>query len=108
MRTRLSARLGILVLALVILAGLNLLARWLRPSSPIVTSVNTTVVTEPLTDQGLPDYILEKKRREGWDTPRDKNGAVAFWQALGQGSLEDEHWRLLCLELGIEGSTKSS
>ena len=104
MPTKLGARIGLVLLTLLILGGLYLLAQWVKPSAQIIVSSETTVVTEPLTEHGLPDYVAEKQRREGAGISREDNGAVSFWQAMGQGSSEDQYWELLCRELGIDPS----
>ena len=74
----------------------------LGPSKPITVSPQTTVLTTPLADDGLPDYAkaLLDEQRKGV-TP-ENNGAIPFLQAMWPASLEPEHRLAVCQELGME------
>lgn len=70
-------------------------------TSDIVVSKETTWLTKPLADDGLPDfaaYLLEK-HREGV-TP-ENNGAVPFLQAMWPAELQNQHQKPLCDHLGM-------
>src|SRR5690606_8880488 len=71
-------------------------------STDIVVSKETTWLTEPLADDGLPDYAayLLEQGREGV-TP-ENNGAVPFLQAMWPAELELRHMQPLCEHLGME------
>lgn len=68
----------------------------------IVVSKETTFITEPLGDDGLPDY------RRAWlkwmrvhKVPAELNGAVLFWQTVGLSEIEQEYRQAFCDELGM-------
>ncbi|MGI9456951.1 MAG: hypothetical protein ACR2NU_10335, partial [Aeoliella sp.] len=60
----------------------------LWPSGPITVSPQTTVLTTPLADDGLPDYsqALLDEMREGV-TP-EINGAIPFLQAMWPADID--------------------
>ena len=68
----------------------------------IIVSKETTYITEPLGEDGLPDYrrALLERMREGI-RPED-NGARLYWQAVWPGELDAKHYELLCSELRME------
>ncbi|MCO6044989.1 type II secretion system protein GspG [Aeoliella sp. ICT_H6.2] len=72
------------------------------PSGPIEVSTQTTVITEPLADDGLPNYskYLLDQMREGV-TP-ENNGAIPLLQAMWPAELEAQDQQLVCRELGME------
>ncbi len=72
------------------------------PSPGIVVSKQTTWLTEPLADDGLPDYAtwLLDQQREGV-TP-DNNAAIPFLQAMWPAELLPEHQGVICDEIGME------
>jgi hypothetical protein len=72
------------------------------PSPPIVVSPQTTYITKPLRDDGLPDYEkhLLDQLRDGV-TP-ENNAAVLLWQAMWPGGLKPEHQPLIARELGLK------
>jgi hypothetical protein len=75
-------------------------ATW--PAPAIVVSKETTWLTEPLADDGLPDYAgyLLARQKEGV-TP-ETNGAIPFLQAMWPAGLAAEHRELVCREMGME------
>ena len=77
------------------------LVQWFRPNSQIRISKSTTVITTPIARDGMPDYQSELQTREGWACPLADNGAVEFWSAMGQGSIENELWGAMCRYLKI-------
>ncbi len=65
-------------------------------------SAETTFITEPLTEDGLPDYrkwILERQRARARQH-NGQNGAIPFWQAMWPGTLDEKQQKLLRTELG--------
>jgi hypothetical protein len=60
------------------------------PNPPIIVSQETTVITAPLQEDGLPDYqaYWRDLGREG--VTFDNNGAVLFWQAIWPGNLSSD------------------
>ena len=85
-----------------------LLVLWLSwsilgPVTPIKVAEETTYITEPLADDGLPDYaayLLSLEKPAGL-TP-EKNGAFPFWHAMGSSYVDSELRPLLFAELGME------
>ncbi len=74
-----------------------------RPAPAIVVSRETTWLTEPLADDGLPDYAgyLLARAREG--VTAETNGAVPFLRAMWPAGLEPgEQQRVVCEEVGME------
>ena len=74
----------------------------LGPDSKIIVSKETTYITEPLADDGLPDleaYIIDSCR-DGV-TP-ENNAAVLLWQAIWPGELSEEQRPWMIAALGIE------
>ncbi|TWU30047.1 hypothetical protein [Bythopirellula polymerisocia] len=72
------------------------------PNDEIIVSPETTVITEPLRRDGLPDYAryFYELGHEGV-TP-ENNGAVEFWQAMWPGDLDPNDWQAMCDALGME------
>ncbi|WP_442483748.1 hypothetical protein [Aeoliella sp. SH292] len=71
------------------------------PPAPIIVSPQTTVITAPLADDGLPDYsaYLLGKMKQGV-TP-ENNGAIPFLRALWPAQVPLEGQAPLCKELGM-------
>lgn len=96
---------GIVIVALaVLIATVAAFAVMLfGPGPPIVVSEETTYITSPLGEDGLPDY--EEWVRQNWRgaaTP-DNNGGIPFWRAMWGGELTDPADQQLILdELGME------
>lgn len=72
------------------------------PPDPILVSPQTTVITAPLADDGLPNYsaYLLGKMKEGV-TP-ENNGAIPFLEALWPAEVPLEGQAPLCKELGMQ------
>lgn len=68
----------------------------------IIVSKETTVLTEPLAADGLPDFeaYLVKRAAEGV-TPQN-NAAVIVWRAIWPGHLTPQYWEPMCKALGID------
>jgi hypothetical protein len=82
----------ILLGSFVALVVLLVLWSWqlMRPGPPIRLSKQTTYITEPLGDDGLPDYVayLNAKYSEG--VTAENNAAVLLLQAMGPSELPQE------------------
>jgi hypothetical protein len=78
------------------------------PNPRIVVSEDTTVITSPLGDDGLPDYqaYWRELGREG--VTHENNGAVLFWQAVWPGDLKSQDRRLVSEALGFENEPDAS
>jgi hypothetical protein len=76
--------------------------RTVGPNSGGALSRETTYITAPLAEDGLPNYALAMlaDRRKGI-TP-ENNAAVLLWQAMGPMGMSDEQFRLVCQELTID------
>jgi hypothetical protein len=70
------------------------------PSTTIKIGKQTTWITTPLDENGLPDYaawLLERQRARVADRP---NAAIPFWQAMWPSDYDVESQRLVRAELG--------
>jgi hypothetical protein len=78
------------------------------PHPKIMVSAETTVITSPLRENGLPDYksYWRDLGREGV-TP-ENNGAALFWKAMWPGYLEPRDRHLLCDTLEMPEPTSDS
>lgn len=68
----------------------------------ITVSKETTFITEPLGEDGLPDYRrawLERLRKN--KVPASKNGAVDYWQVVGLELVDEKYRQAFCDELGM-------
>ncbi len=79
----------------------------LGPNPQLVIAEDTTWLTEPLADDGLPDYAkwLLDKQREGV-TP-ENNAAIPFLQAMWPAEIDEEHQKLVCDEIGMKVPVQS-
>jgi hypothetical protein len=68
----------------------------------ITVSKETTYITEPLGEDGLPDYRrawLERLRKK--KVPASENGAVDYWQVVGLEAVDEKYRQAFCDELGM-------
>ncbi|WP_425395802.1 hypothetical protein [Aeoliella sp.] len=68
----------------------------------ITVSKETTYITEPLDEDGLPDYRrawLERLRKR--KVPAEQNGAVDYWQTVGLEMVDEKYRQAFCDELGM-------
>lgn len=72
------------------------------PNPKIVVSQETTFITEPLAEDGLPDFEAYILQRDQEGVTPENNAAVLLWQALWPYNLKPEHQMLMCDALGIE------
>lgn len=72
------------------------------PNERIIVSPETTVITEPLRPDGLPDYARYFYELGHDGVTPENNGAVEFWQAMWPGDLAPEDWLPMCDALGME------
>lgn len=73
----------------------------LGPNPPIIVSRETTYITEPLGDDGLPDYVAYWVQQASDGVTPENNAAVLIWQALWPGDLEQKYWQPFCDALGL-------
>lgn len=94
----------LLVVAVVIAVGVPLLQLF-AADSEVLISKETTYISGPLAEDGLPNYALAiiESQREG--VTRENNGARLFWQAIGPVSVDPDQFDLLCDELGVDDAT---
>ncbi len=71
------------------------------PDPPIVVSKETTFITEPLREDGLPDYRAYLLKQSSDGVTHENNAAVLLWQAMWPGGLAKEHWSPMCSALGL-------
>ena len=91
-----------ILVALVLLFGLWFCYQLFGPNPAIVVSKETTFITEPLGEDGLPDYEAYLLQQGSEGVTPENNAAVLIWQAMWPGGLEQEHWLLMCDALGME------
>ena len=72
-----------------------------RPDARIVVSPRTTVITQPLAADGLPDYAAHQLARAGRGTPPEENAAVPLLMALWPLEIKAADLPAVCRELGI-------
>lgn len=70
--------------------------------TPIVVSNETTHLTEPLAEDGLPDYSAALLAELREDVTPENNGGVQYLQAMWPAELEPEVWQAICDELGMD------
>ncbi len=73
------------------------------PDPPIVVSKETTFITEPLREDGLPDYRAYLLGQSSEGVTHENNAAVLLWQAMWPGDLAQEHWLPMSRALGLSG-----
>ncbi|TWT30439.1 hypothetical protein KOR34_49980 [Posidoniimonas corsicana] len=90
-----------LALTLLLIATHATVAHNAAISAPIDVSRKTTYLTDPLADDGLPDYsgALLAKLRNGV-TP-ENNGGILYLMAMWPAGLEPEHHQVVCDALGM-------
>jgi hypothetical protein len=72
------------------------------PERPIVVAPETTLLTEPLAADGLPDYARYALVLAGRGTPPDDNAAVPLLEAFWPMDLDEDDLAAVCTDLGIE------
>jgi hypothetical protein len=84
------------------IAAVLLTAPMAAAESKVKLSKETTYITAPLADDGLPNYALALIDRQRQGVTPDNNGARLFWQVLGPADLDAPLFARLCEELDIE------
>ncbi|MCA9100517.1 MAG: hypothetical protein KDA63_05165 [Planctomycetales bacterium] len=89
-----------------ILAAVVLLVLWawqlLRPSPPIRLSRQTTYITAPLADDGLPDYVAYLNDKYGEGVTPENNATVLLVRATGLPDVQGEQRARWFDALGME------
>ena len=95
------------LLIAVFFASLSLFGMFMNvlPLPKVQLDEETTHITEPLGESGLPDYAAYLQSKMKGDATTENNAAIPFWQAMWPGQLEDYQQTLLCRELGMEMPT---
>ncbi len=93
---------GLAVLALFLLLTIAVAVQWFRPSADILVSDATTYITAPLGDDGLPDYQHAIQQYQTIPESPQQNGAVPFWKAMGEPSLEPSNWDHISAALQLD------
>ena len=88
--------------AFVLLFGVWFCYQLFGPNPAIVVSKETTFITEPLGEDGLPNYEAYLLQQGSEGVTPENNAAVLIWQAMWPGELEQQHWLLICNALGME------
>lgn len=70
-----------------------------RPA-PLRIAADTTLITEPLASDGLPDYSAYLREREHQGVTAEYNGAIQFWKAMGPAEIPAEYRDAFFTELG--------
>lgn len=100
MRTTRKPTLLLAGIAVAALIGL-FLYQLLGPSGAIVVSPQTTVITAPLADDGLPDYAAYLLDQMGRGVPPESNGAIPYLQAMWPAEIAPADQPVICKELGM-------
>lgn len=90
-----------LMAGLVLFAVTTTLYGLFGPDTPIVVAPETTVITTPLADDGLPDYAAHVLARFGRGTPQEDNAAVPLLMALWPAGIDADDLPTICRELGV-------
>ncbi|MCO6044987.1 type II secretion system protein GspG [Aeoliella sp. ICT_H6.2] len=75
-------------------------------AEPISLARETTLITGPLADDGLPSYSMFLVQRMKADVTADNNGAPAFVRAMWPAELHGNDKQLVCTELGMTMPTE--
>lgn len=93
---------GVAVLVLFLLLAIAVAVQWFRPSADVLVSEATTYITAPLGDDGLPDYQHALQQYQTIPESPQQNGAVPFWKAMGEPSLEPSNWDQISAALQLD------
>ncbi len=93
---------GLKRLFVIVAVWLTVWKAWaaLDPPDPLRISPETTLITEPIAEDGLPDFAGALLNRLGRGTKPEDNGAVEFWQAVGPSEIAPEFREQLFIEIG--------
>lgn len=80
------------------------LAFWffLDPPEPIRISPETTIITEPIAEDGLPDFCQAMLDRQRKGVTPENNAAIEMWRAIGPAEIDAPYRDLLFREIGCE------
>ncbi|MFV2067910.1 MAG: hypothetical protein ACC645_13135 [Pirellulales bacterium] len=90
------------LLPLLIVVVMLLSWMYFRPGRQIVISRATTYITQPLTEDGLPDYVAYLREKHGAGVTPENNAVVCIWQAIGPEPIPQSIRGELFHRLGIE------
>lgn len=89
---------GALIMALAVYALLG-------GNASIQIAQQTTRITAPLRENGMPDYDAYLREKLAADVTPENNAAVPMWQAVGPATMDAKDFQLLCETLSIQPST---
>jgi hypothetical protein len=72
-----------------------------KPGVLVTISKETTYITEPLRQDGYPDYIAALNQRASQGVTPENNAAVLFWKAMGPGASDAKNRERRFQMLGI-------
>jgi len=72
------------------------------PGNAIIVSKETTFITAPLGEDGLPDFKTYLLEHDSEGVTPENNAAVLIWQAMWPGELAQEHWLPMAHALGLK------
>jgi len=82
--------------------GVFYLALYFPPSRPLIISKETTFITEPLAEDGFPDYFAHVRKQFRQGVTIENNAAVPLVKAVGLRDIPEEIRDAWFQELGIE------
>jgi hypothetical protein len=93
---------GLKRLFIIIAVWLSIWKAWatLDSPDPLRISPETTLIIEPIAEDGLPDFAGALLDRLGRGTKSEDNGAIEFWQAVGTREIDPSFVELLFAEIG--------
>ena len=71
------------------------------PPDPLRIARETTLVTGPIAEDGLPDFATALLDSQRSGVTAHNNGAVLFWQAMGPDAIEPDQRAAFFAELGM-------
>jgi hypothetical protein len=78
-----------------------------NPPVRVTISKETTWITEPLREDGYPDYLRYLNQKMSAGVTPANNAAVLLWQAMGPSEIDKEHRNLFFKELGVDPPPES-
>lgn len=81
--------------------ALIMAAAW-WPFTKVRLGPETTYISAPLAEDGLPNYALAIIEQQRQGVTRENNGARLLWQAMGPANVKGEAFKLLCEELDVD------
>lgn len=90
------------VLVAGVAAGAYVAFQLFGPPPPVPVSRETTYITEPLADDGLPNYVLAVINEQRRGVTPENNAAVLLWQSIGDTTGDAALFQKRCEAIGLE------